>query len=131
MVAPGALAPDGWLYTGDRGRIDRRGRLQLEGRIGDLIVTGGEKVAPSVVEAVLVAHPAIADAAVAGVPDSEWGAAVTAFVVEGAPVSDYELFAFCREHLAGYQVPKRIERLEGLPRNAAGKLERTRLTGSD
>ena len=127
MVAPGAVAPDGWLHTGDRGRLDRRGRLHLEGRIGELIVTGGEKVAPPAVEAVLVAHPGIADAAVAGVPDPDWGEAVTAFVVERAPVSDYELLAFCREHLAGYQVPKRIERVEALPRNAAGKLLRAQL----
>ena len=131
MVAPGAADPDGWLHTGDRGRLDRRGHLHLEGRIGELIVTGGEKVAPPMVEAVLVAHPAIADAAVAGMPDPEWGEAVTAFVVEHAPVSDYELLAFCREHLAGYQVPKRIERVEALPRNAAGKLLRARLSGRD
>jgi len=129
MVAPGALAPDGWLHTGDRGRLDRRGRLHVEGRIGELIVTGGEKVAPPAVEAVLVAHPAIADAAVVGVPDREWGEAVTAFVVERGPVTDYELLAFCREHLAGYQVPKRIERVDRLPRSPAGKLLRTRLPG--
>ena len=127
MVAPGALAPDGWLHTGDRGRVDHHGLLHVEGRIGELIVTGGEKVAPPAVEAVLVAHPAITDAAVAGVPDIEWGEAVTAFVVESAPVSDYELLAFCREHLAGYQVPKRIERVDRLPRNATGKLLRSRL----
>lgn len=131
MVAAGALASDGWLHTGDRGRIDRHGRLHVEGRIGDLIVTGGEKVAPPVVEAVLVAHPAITDAAVTGVPDPEWGEAVTAFVVERSKVSDYELRAFCREHLAGYQVPKRIERVERLPRNAGGKLLRARLPGTD
>ena len=129
MVAPGAVGPDGWLHTGDRGRLDRHGRLHLEGRLGELIVSGGEKVAPSIVEAVLVAHPAIADAAVAGIPDPEWGEAVTAFVVERAPVSDYELLGFCREHLAGYQVPKRIERVEALPRNAAGKVLRARLAG--
>lgn len=131
MVAPGAYAPDGWLYTGDRGRLDRHGRLLVEGRIGELIVTGGEKVAPGIVESVLVAHPAIADAAVAGTPDAEWGEAVTAFVVERMPVSDYELLAFCREHLAGYQVPKRIERVEELPRNAAGKLMRRALADSE
>ena len=128
MVSLGALGPDGWLHTGDSGRLDRHGCLHVEGRIGELIVTGGEKVAPATVEAVLLAHPAIVDAAVAGLPDREWGEAVTAFVVERAPVSDYELTSFCREHLAGYQVPKRIERVERLPRNAAGKLLRARLT---
>lgn len=131
MVAPGSRARDGWLHTGDRGRLDRHGRLEVEGRMGELIVTGGEKVAPPVVEAALAAHPAIADAAVAGTPDPEWGEAVTAFVVERSPVSDYELLAFCRERLAGYQVPKRVERVNRLPRNAAGKLLRTRLVPTE
>ena len=129
MVAPGAIAADGWLHTGDLGRIDRHGRLHVDGRLDDLIVTGGEKVAPAAVEAVLVAHPAIADAAVAGLPDEEWGEAVTAFVVEHRPVADYELLAFCREYLAGYQVPKRVVRRPSLPRNAGGKLLRAELRG--
>lgn len=127
MVSPGAIAPDGWLHTGDRGQIDRHGRLHVEGRIKELIVTGGEKVAPAAVEAVLLAHPAIADAGVAGTPDPEWGEAVTAYVVERRPVSDYDLQAFCRERLAGYQVPKRVVRLDALPRNATGKLLRDQL----
>ncbi len=111
MVAPGALAADGLLHTGDVGRFDRDGRLHVEGRIKELIVTGGEKVAPAAVEAALTAHPSVADAAVAGRPDPEWGEAVTAFVVERRPVADYELLAFCRERLAGYQVPKRLVRV--------------------
>ena len=65
----------------------------------------------------------------AGRPDPEWGEAVTAFVVERRPVADYELLAFCRERLAGYQVPKRVVRVPSLPRNAAGKLVRERLDG--
>jgi o-succinylbenzoate---CoA ligase len=127
MVAPGALADDGWLHTGDRGSLDAHGRLGVEGRIKELIVTGGEKVAPAAVEAVLASHPAVADAGVAGMPDPEWGEAVTAFVVERAPVADYELLVFCRERLAGYQVPKRIVRVESLPRNPGGKLLRSEL----
>jgi O-succinylbenzoic acid--CoA ligase len=127
MVSPAALAADGWLHSGDRGRIDRHGRLHVEGRIKELIVSGGEKVAPAAVEAVLAAHPAIADAGVAGTPDPDWGEAVTAFVVERRPVSDYELLAFCRERLAGYQVPKRVVRVPSLPRNATGKLLRAHL----
>ena len=73
----------------------------MEGRLKDVIVTGGENVSPQAVEAVLCAHPSVADAAVRGLPDPEWGEAVTAFVVERAPVSDYELLGFCRERLAG------------------------------
>ncbi len=127
MVAASALGDGGWLHTGDVGSIDREGALTVEGRIKELIVTGGENVAPATVEAALTAHPAIADAAVAGVPDAEWGEAVTAYVVERRPVSDYELLAFCRERLAGYQVPKAVVRVGELPRNAAGKLVRDRL----
>jgi o-succinylbenzoate---CoA ligase len=127
MAAPGALSEDGWLHTGDLGRIDDHGRLHVAGRIKELIVSGGEKVAPAAVEAVLAAHPAVADAAVAGLPDPDWGEAVTAFLVERSPVSDYDLLAFCRERLAGYQVPKRVVRVTALPRNAAGKLLRHQL----
>jgi len=127
MVAPGAVADDGWLHTGDTGATDRQGRLHVEGRIKELIVTGGEKVAPAAVEAVLTAHPAVADAGVAGTPDPDWGEAVTAYVVERSPVSDYDLLAFCRELLAGYQVPKRVIRVASLPRNAGGKLLRNAL----
>ena len=127
MVSPGAVGDDGWLHTGDRGHIDHHGRLHVEGRIKELIVTGGEKVGPAAVEAVVVEHPSIADAGVAGTPDPEWGEAVTAFVVERTPVSDYDLLAFCRQRLAGYQVPKRVVRVESLPRNAAGKLLRAQL----
>jgi O-succinylbenzoic acid--CoA ligase len=127
LVAPGALSPDGRLHTGDLGWFDRHGRLHVEGRLKDVIVTGGENVAPAAVEAVLCAHPSIVDAAVAGVSDPEWGEAVTAFVVERAPVSDYELLAFCRERLAGYQVPKKVIRVDAVPRTAGGKLLRHRL----
>ena len=127
MVAPGAVSEDGWLHSGDLGRIDSHGRLHVAGRIKELIVSGGEKVAPAAVEAVLAAHPAVADAGVAGTPDPDWGEAVTAFVVERSPVSDYDLLAFCRDRLAGYQVPKRVVRVSELPRNASGKLLRDRL----
>ena len=74
-MAAGALAADGWLHTGDLGRLDDEGRLEIIGRVADTIVTGGENVAPAEVEAVLVAHPAIADAAVLGRADPEWGEA--------------------------------------------------------
>ena len=127
LVASGTLSPDGRLHTGDLGWFDRHGRLHVEGRLTDVIVTGGENVAPPAVEAVLSAHPSVADAAVTGLPDPEWGEAVTAFVVERAPVSDYELLGFCRERLAGYQVPKKVIRVDALPRGAGGKLLRDRL----
>jgi O-succinylbenzoic acid--CoA ligase len=131
MVSPGAVGSDGWLHTGDLGTIGRDGLLRVEGRLTELIVTGGENVAPAVVEAALLAHPGIADAGVGGTPDPEWGEAVTAYVVERRPVSDYELLSFARERLAGYQVPKRVVRVRGLPRNAGGKLLRAELAASE
>lgn len=129
MVSAGAVSADGWLHTGDRGRVDADGLVWVDGRLGDLIVTGGENVAPEEVEATLLDHPAVADAGVAGVADPEWGEAVTAWVVERRPVPDDELLAHCRARLAGYKVPKRFVRMQSLPRTASGKLLRRALGG--
>jgi O-succinylbenzoic acid--CoA ligase len=126
MVAPGALSADGWLHTGDRGRIED-GYLVVEGRLDDVIVTGGENVAAAEVEEALLSHPAVVDAAVAGRPDREWGEAVTAFVVVSSEVTDEELLRHCRTRLAAYKAPKAVQRMSELPRNAAGKVVRARL----
>jgi len=128
MVSAGALSADGWLHTGDRGHLDEDGFLHVEGRIDDVIVTGGENVAAVEVEEALLAHPAVADAAVAGRPDREWGQAVTAWVVLATHVADSELAAHCRGCLAGYKVPKAFVRVDELPRNAAGKVLRAHLS---
>ena len=130
MVAPGAVADDGWLHTRDRGRIDSDGVLHVEGRLDDVIVTGGENVAAVTVEDALLSHPAVSDAAVAGTPDPEWGQAIVAYVVVSGPASDAEILGHCRARLARFQVPKRLVRVDGLPRNAAGKLLRARLPAS-
>jgi O-succinylbenzoic acid--CoA ligase len=127
MVAPGAVAADGWLHTGDLGELDADGRLRVLGRLKELIVTGGENVAPLEVEQALLAHPAVVDAGVAGLPDPDWGEAVTAFVVLSEPVDPDDLRAWCRERLAPFKVPKAIHAVERLPRNAGGKLLRDRL----
>ena len=127
MVAPGALGADGWLHTGDRGRIDADGFLYVEGRLDDVIVTGGENVAAPEVEEALLAHPAVAEAAVAGRPDPEWGEAIVAWVVADGGVPDDALLAWCRERLPGFKVPKALVRVELLPRNAAGKVVKARL----
>jgi len=127
MVSPGALAQtDGWLHTGDRGRLDRDGYLWVEGRLKDVIVTGGENVACAEVERVLEEHPAVIEAAVVGLPDPEWGEVVTAFVVMNGDTGD-DLIAHCRERLAGYKVPRALHAVDALPRNAAGKLLRREL----
>jgi acyl-CoA synthetase (AMP-forming)/AMP-acid ligase II len=127
MVAPGAVGADGWLHTGDLGELDADGRLRVLGRLKELIVTGGENVAPLEVEQALLAHPAVVDAGVAGLPDPDWGEAVTAFVVLSEPVDPDDLRAWCRERLAPFKVPKAIHAVERLPRNAGGKLLRDRL----
>lgn len=124
MVAPGALAADGWLHTGDSGRLDAEGFLRVEGRIANVIVSGGENVGAEEVEEVLLAHPAVAEAAVLGRPDSEWGEAVTAYVVLEAPASEDALRDFCRTRLAAFKVPKAVHTRAALPRTAAGKLVR-------
>jgi O-succinylbenzoic acid--CoA ligase len=129
IVSPGALSDDGWLHTGDLGRFDSRGRLEIAGRTSDTIVTGGENVAPAEVEAVLLEHPAVADAAVHGRADPAWGEAVVATVVaaDGLAVSADELRAFCGERLAHFKVPKTIGFATALPRTESGKLLRRQL----
>jgi O-succinylbenzoic acid--CoA ligase len=128
-VAPESLDEEGWLHTGDLGRIDEDGFLYVEDRLGDVIVTGGENVLPTEVEEVLLRHPEVADAAVVGRTDAEWQEAVTAVVVlrDGADVEEAELRDHCAGALAGYKVPKRVEFAEQLPRTASGKLMRKSL----
>ncbi len=128
-VAPGTADQDGWLHTGDLGRIDDDGFLYVTGRLGEMIVSGGENVVPTEVEEMLLRHPGVADAAVVGRADAEWQEAVTAVVVpvNGAGVTAEDLRSHCASGLAGYKVPKRIEFVAELPRTASGKLMRRRL----
>jgi o-succinylbenzoate---CoA ligase len=130
-VAPAATAADGWLHTGDLGRLDEHGRLRVSGRKGDTIVSGGENIAPPEIEAVLEAHPGVLEAAVLGRPDPRWGEAVTAIVVarEGSAPQIDELRACCAQALAPYKVPKEfVLTSEPLPRTRSGKLLRRELT---
>jgi O-succinylbenzoic acid--CoA ligase len=129
IVSAGAVSEDGWLHTGDLGRFDDRGRVEIIGRSSDTIVSGGENVAPAEVEAVLLEHPAVADAAVHPRPDPEWGEAVVATIVlrDGLAVSPDELKAHCATRLAGFKVPKTFGFAEGLPRTPSGKLLRREL----
>ena len=128
-VAPGVADEDGWLHTGDLGRIDDEGFLYVTDRLGDMIVSGGENVLPAEVEQVLRSHPDVADVAVIGRADPEWQEAVTAVVVlrGDATVSAEELRSHCGGSLAGYKVPKRVEFVSKLPRTTSGKLIRREL----
>lgn len=129
-VAPAELDDDGWLHTGDAGRIDREGFLWVEGRRDAIIVTGGENVMPEEVEDVLAAHPDVADVAVVGRPDPDWQNAVVAIVVphDAADPDPESLRSWCAARLASPKVPKRFELAEALPRTQSGKLRRRGLS---
>jgi len=117
---------DGWLHTGDLGYLDEEGYLYVVDRRHDLIVSGGENVYPAEVEAVLLEHPAIADAAVVGIPDAVWGQTVTAAVKlrPSARLIEDKVRAFCAARIAGFKVPRRIRVVDAIPRSAAGKVQR-------
>jgi len=121
---------DGWLLTGDIGCLHGDGSLRVLDRRDDLVVSGGENVYPAEVEAVLLEHPAVTEAAVTGVPDTDLGARVVAWVTirPGADVDAAALQRFCRTRLAGYKLPRDIRFVDALPRTVAGKLQRQRLT---
>jgi O-succinylbenzoic acid--CoA ligase len=131
LVAGPTVAPASGpvLHTGDLGRIDERGRLTVTGRLSDTIVTGGENVAPTEVEAVLAAHPAVAEAAVHGRADPDWGEAVVATVVlrPGAEATAEALRRHCAAQLAAFKVPKTVAFARELPRTASGKVARSAL----
>jgi long-chain acyl-CoA synthetase len=120
---------DGWLHTGDIGYLDPEGYLYVLDRRDDLIVSGGENIYPAEVEAVLQSHPDVVEAGVYGVPDERWGQTPIAVAVlrSGATVTADALLAYCKDRLAAFKVPSRIEFATELPRNAAGKLLRREL----
>ncbi|WP_322496413.1 o-succinylbenzoate--CoA ligase, partial [Chloroflexus sp.] len=131
-ISPGYVSrpprqSDEWLPTGDLGYLDAEGYLYVVDRRSDLIIAGGENIYPAEVEAVLLSHPAVAEAGVVGVPDPEWGQRPVAAVVVRQPVTSEELIAHCRARLAGYKAPRAIVFVDELPRTAAGKLRRPEL----
>ena len=116
---------DGWYATGDAGHLDPDGHLVVEGRIGELIITGGENVWPQAVETVLSQHPAVRDVAVAGRPDAEWGEVVVAYVVAGDdPPSLDELRDHVRASMPAYNAPRVLVLVDEVPRTALGKIVR-------
>jgi len=125
--ASAAALRDGWLHTGDIGRFDEGGYLYLVDRRKDMIISGGENVASREVEEVLRRHAAVRDCAVIGLPDERWGECVSAVLVTSEPVADAALAAHCRALLAGYKTPRRWFRVDALPVNAAGKVDKPAL----
>lgn len=124
------LTHDGWLRTGDLGLLDESGYLHLRGRLKELIISGGENVSPGEVEQVLGRYPGVAEVAVFGVPDAMWGERVEAALVmrPGHAANLNEIFAFARNSLASFKVPRRLHVVKHLPRNSMGKLQRHVLT---
>jgi long-chain acyl-CoA synthetase len=136
LNAPAATADvftGGWLHTGDLGYFDEDGFLFIVGRKKELIIRGGYNVYPREIEDVLHAHPAVAEAAVVGVPDERLGEEVMAVVTlrPGAWLSAPELIAYCKERMAAYKYPRRIEFRDELPKNTLGKVLKDELTGGE
>ncbi len=128
-AATGAALREGWLHSGDIGELDGDGHLAIVGRLKDVIRSGSSTIIPKEVEDVLVLHPAVAEVAVLGLPDAEWGEAVTAFVVKksGMSVSERDLVEHCRARLASYKKPRAVRFVASLPRSHYGKVLRAQL----
>ncbi len=127
--ATAATIRDGWVLTRDLGWMDEDGYIYLSGRKSDMIIRGGENIAPDEIEAVLESHPDVEEAGVIGIPDEEWGERVGAVVVRrgGATVTEDELGEYCRQRLASFKKPEIMIFADALPRNAMGKVLRNEL----
>ena len=119
----------GWMHTGDAGVLDDEGYIYIQDRVKDMIVSGGENIYPRIIEEVLFKHPAIADAAVIGVPHEQWGETVKAIAVlrEGMTATEEEIIDFCRDKLGGYERPRSVDFVAALPRNPTGKVLKRQL----
>jgi acyl-CoA synthetase (AMP-forming)/AMP-acid ligase II len=127
-----ALEPDGWLHTGDLGYMDTDGFLFVTGRLKELIIKGGENIAPREIDEALLQHPAVLEAAAVGVPDAHYGQEIRAFVVlkAGERVTEGALQAFCRGRIGPYKTPRTIRFVTDLPKGPSGKVQRLKLAGS-
>jgi len=122
-----AIDAEGWLHTGDLGKFDDAGRLRIVGRKKDMFIVGGFNAYPAEIEGFLLNHPAVAQAAVIGVPDERMGQVGKAFVVRKGDVSADELIGWCRDRMAGFKVPRAVQFLDSLPLNATGKVMKDQL----
>jgi acyl-CoA synthetase (AMP-forming)/AMP-acid ligase II len=122
-----AIDDDGWLHTGDLGSLGESGRLRIVGRKKDMFIVGGFNAYPAEIEGYLLEHPAVAQAAVIGVPDDRLGQVGKAFVVPAGPVSVEQLLAWARERMAGFKVPRYLQFVDELPLNATGKVRKDQL----
>jgi acyl-CoA synthetase (AMP-forming)/AMP-acid ligase II len=120
------MTEDGWVYTGDAGYIDEDGYLFIHDRVKDMIISGGENVYPAEVESAVYGHPDVLEVAVIGVPDAKWGEAVKAVCAPkpGHTIDPDSIISWTRERIAGFKVPKSVDIIDALPRNASGKVLR-------
>ncbi len=125
--ASAAAIREGWLYTGDVGRLDNEGFLTLLDRSKDLLISGGNNIYPREIEEALLLHPSVSEVSVIGRPDPQWGESVVAYVVTHASVSAQALDAFCLDHIARYKRPKIYRFVASLPKNNYGKVLKTEL----
>lgn len=121
-----AISDDGWFRSGDAGYLDEDGYLFIHDRVKDMIITGGENVYPAEVESAIYGHPDVMEVAVIGVPDEKWGESVKAVCAPkaGHTIDPESIFAWARERIAGFKVPKSVDVIDALPRNASGKILR-------
>ena len=124
-----AIDAEGWLHTGDLGRMDERGNCTIEGRLKDMIIRGGENIYPREIEDLLYKHPAVAEVAVLGLPEPRWGEEVAAFIrpAAGRHVDKDELLAYVRQHLAPHKAPRHWFELQAFPLTGSGKIQKFRL----
>ncbi|WP_336880450.1 FadD3 family acyl-CoA ligase [Rhodococcus globerulus] len=122
-----AIDTDGWLHTGDLGKLDDEGRLSIVGRKKDMFIVGGFNAYPAEIEGFLLEHPAVDQVAVIGVPDERMGQVGKAFVVTKHPVAAEDLLSWSRERMAGFKAPRTVEFLDALPLNATGKVMKDQL----
>ena len=124
-----AIDEKGWLHTGDLGKLDQRGFIQITGRVKDMIIRGGENHFPAEIENTLVEHPQVAEVAVVGIPDEKWGEVIAAFIrtEDNQPMDTEELKSFCRRHLSPQKTPGIWRRVEAFPLTGSGKIQKFRI----
>ena len=123
------LGEDNWLRTGDAGYMDEDGFVYIHDRIKDMIISGAENIYPAEVESAICDHPDVAEAAVIGIPDDQWGESVKAIVVmkPGKSATAADIIGFTRSRIAGFKTPKSVDFVAALPRNPSGKILRRQL----